>query len=191
VLSTLNEWHTPEPELILAAAHAHAELREGTWYGCAEDTAAEQIRVVKLLDQLAARMGFEMHADPGRFIAEWWDEKVIPGSSAGNMDEVRVREPSHAFSLASRASFREFVARRVAPLEGLVLVRESFVPLIREMLWRIPTLAKLFYDEGWNFLRVKIVEDALSHEGLERRHWRALVGLDPAFEKGKEQLELF
>ncbi len=191
VLSTLKEWLTPEPELVFAAASAYGELREGVWLVREENHEAERAHALDVITRLGDRLGFETTADKPPFDWRWFDYKTIPASSAGAVGETRVREPSHSFVFPRRAAFREFVARRVAPLQGIVLVSEQRLPLVREMVWRMPTVTKIFYDEGWSFLRVKIAEEALEWEGLAQRHWRALLGLEPPFEKGKEQLELF
>jgi DNA methylase len=193
VLAQFPELLTPEIELVEVCAEACAERVGGEWHLREVDRAGEVERAFELLSRLGAQLNHGVRAgeigDP--FALVWTEEKIVPASSTGSVQEARVHEDSIGFNFKDRVDMSLLVREPTAPLRGLVVIPESYVELAKEKLRRSPTLKKLLREAGWEFLRVPFVEMLLDSPSIERAEFQLALGLDPPLAEGKEQMELF
>ncbi len=159
---------TPETGLVALCARAYADERAGIWYWRG-DAEAERTRVMHVLVELGARLGFETARDRAPFEIAWKD-------AAG--------EIAHGFAWGAR--FADLARVHVAPARGYLLVTDYHVPLLLEKTKRLPHRAERFYEAGWDFARVESIEKLTAIENITREDLIGLAGLTRA----ASQLEL-
>lgn len=191
ILRQFSNLLTPERGLIEICARAYATWTNDAWVWQADDPGAQLSHAPALLAQLGTRLGYQVNQDAAPFELVWRAGKVIPASSSGSVAETIVYENACAFLVRARADFSELVARRAAPLRGLVVIPERQVELTRERLRRDPRWRKRLERAGWDFLRVPFVEMLLEQNATERPELELAIGLDPPLARGREQMELF
>jgi hypothetical protein len=185
------------------------------------DEAAEEKRALELLTRLGECLGFEVHAGKhngqermkrteqdgqewvkrterweGRageepFDLEWWETRVVPGSSAGTVPETRVREVAWRFVWRTRARFIDLLGVKPLPARGLLVLPERLTVLMKEKTRRNNPRWRAFQENGWDFLRLRFIEELLGFAEADVRYWRTVIGIAPEWEKGREQLQLF
>jgi hypothetical protein len=184
---------TPEIELVEVCAAAYAKIVDGEWRWREADVSAELERAEALVSELGARLNLQVRAgdeDDG-FDLAWREEKIVPASSGGSVQEARVLEDWHAFIFRERVDLQALVRAPVSPLHGSIVIPETQVDLAKEKLRRMPAFQKPLHEAGWEFLRLPFVEILLKSPSVERAEFQLACGLDPALAKGKEQMELF
>ncbi len=100
-------------------------------------------------------------------------------------------ELTHGFVWRTRAEFADLLQIHIAPARGYLVVPESIVALMQEKLRRLPHVAEILYELGWNFVRVPFVEKLLEQETIEKHDLVYVTGLVPPSMEQKPQLELF
>jgi hypothetical protein len=193
VLARFPELLTPEIELVEVCAAAYAEPVGGEWRWREVDSEGELRSAVELVARLGTHLNLKVRTSErgDQFDLVWSEEKIVPASSTGSVQEARVHEDSHGFIFRDHVDLRALLRAPATPLHGLVVIPETQVELAKEKLRRLPTLQKPLHEAGWEFLRLPFIEMLLDSSSVERAEFQLALGLDPALAKGKEQMELF
>lgn len=169
---------TPEAGLIELCAAAYAEPM----------AEAERLRARDALARLGERLGYTTLFD---FRFSIFDS-IENRAASENFDVVWQADGdlAHAFVWRAAAQFTDLAQVQIAPRRGYVIVPENFAALMQEKTRRLPHLAEAFYEAGWNFVRVPMVERLLARDTLERGDEVLMAGLLPPLASERAQLEL-
>lgn len=170
---------TPEDGLVELCAAAYAEP-------IAE---AERARARDALARLGERLGYRVIFDFRFALAD-----AIPISNLQSLVFVVAWETegniAHAFIWRAHTQFTDLAQMHLTPTRGYVIVPENWVALLQEKTHRLPHLAEAFYEAGWNFVRVPMLEQLLAQDKIERGDVALMAGLMPPLASGRAQLEL-
>lgn len=150
---------TPEAGLIARCARVYAEERGDGYEWRARDEAREKSRAGELLARLSEKLGYENARAVAPF--DWaWQE---------NGESV--------FGFVWRAQFEELARVHLPPTKGFLLIADHDLEFFQARVNRVPHWVELFYEAGWDFLRVSAIEKIARAEKFSREEFGLLAGL--------------
>lgn len=165
----LNGPLTPEPSLVLLCMHSYGLEANGLWRLREEDEPNRRAEELDALRHDLEELGRRLRYRPTR--GRGWD--------------LRWRERGrdiYLFHLSATATVSEAVLRRPSIPRGgrpCWVLPGGRAELLAEKLRRDPRLARALWEAGWQLVKFRHLRRLLA-EGVDRRTFAVLLGLDPA-----------
>jgi hypothetical protein len=177
----LNGPLTPELALVLVCMESYSVQRNGMLSLRPEDDPLQRTAELKALrndlTELGKRLGFRVKRSGP------WDVRWL---EAG-------RE-SHVFAISSTAALVRHLLPRHDVDEGArrcLVLPGGRSHLSTFKLQRDPRLAKIVEEDGWQFIKFRLLRRLVAEEELDRHALKTVLGLDPIAEQEAAQIPLF
>jgi len=159
---------TPEPSLVLLCLQSYGVEEGGIWHLREEDDPARRAEEIEALRQDLEALGRRLRYRPAR--GRGWD--------------LRWRERGrdvYLFRLSATAALGDVVASPPVPRGGRPcrVLPGGRAELLAEKLRRDPRLARIVWGNGWQFVKFRHLRRLIA-EGVDRRTFAVMLGLDPA-----------
>ncbi len=160
---------TPEPSLVRLCMHSYGVEDGGVWRLREEDDPARRAEELDALRRELEELGRRLRYRPAR--GRGWD--------------VRWRERGrdiYLFRLSATAALGEIVSGRLSVPRGgrpCWVLPGGRAELLAEKLRRDPRLARAAWGAGWQFVKFRHLRRLIA-EGVDRRTFAVMLGLDPA-----------
>ena len=170
---------TPDLALAMACVESYGRFEGGVWRLREEDRPdrrAEELRTLREeLKTLGQRLGFRVGEGKG------WDIRWREG-----------RRDAYLFVLSSTAALGRHLLRGPQIPEGAhpcLVFPGGRAELLARKLRRDPRLAHAAAEKGWHFIKFRHLRRLIA-EGLDRRLFETMLGLDPIVEREGVQIPL-
>lgn len=170
---------TPDLALVRACVESYARFADGVWRVREEDQPrrrAEEMRALEeALKALGRRLGFQVGTGKG------WRVRWREG-----------RRDVYLFALSPTAALGPYLlrGRRIPGSAHPCLVFPGGrAELLAHKLRRDPRLARAAAEQGWHFIKFRHLRRLIA-EGLDRRLFETMLGLDPIVEQEGVQIPL-
>lgn len=170
---------TPDLSLVIACVESYGRFEDGVWRLREEDKPdrrAEELRTLREeLKTLGQRLGFRVGEGKGRDIR--WREG---------------RRDVYLFILSSTAALGRYLLHGPQIPEGAhpcLVFPGGRAELLARKLRRDPRLARAAAEKGWHFIKFRHLRRLIA-EGLDRRLFETMLGLDPIVEREGVQIPL-
>ncbi|MFN3762655.1 MAG: hypothetical protein ACK4WK_05560, partial [Anaerolineae bacterium] len=160
---------TPEPSLVLLCMRAYGMEDGGVWHLREEDDPARRAEELDALRRDLEELGRRLRYRPAR--GRGWD--------------VRWRERGrdvYLFRLSATAALGDILSGRLSVPRGgrpCWVLPGGRAELLAEKLRRDPRLARAAWGAGWQFVKFRHLRRLIA-EGVDRRTFAVMLGLDPA-----------
>jgi hypothetical protein len=159
---------TPEPSLVLLCLQSYGVEEGGIWHLREEDDPARRAEEIEALRQDLEALGRRLRYRPAR--GRGWD--------------LRWRERGrdvYLFRLSATAALGDVVASPPVPRgrRPCRVLPGGRAELLAEKLRRDPRLARIVWGNGWQFVKFRHLRRLIA-EGVDRRTFAVMLGLDPA-----------
>lgn len=160
---------TPEPSLVLLCMRSYGVEDGGVWRLREEDDPTRRAEELDALRRDLEELGRRMHYRPAR--GRGWD--------------LRWRERGrdiYLFRIASTATLGDIFSERPSIPRGgrpCWILPGGRAELLAEKLRRDPRLARAVWGAGWQFVKFRHLRRLIA-EGVDRRTFAVMLGLDPA-----------
>ena len=159
---------TPEPSLVLLCLQSYGVEEGSTWHLREEDDPARRAEEMEALRRDLEALGRRLRYRPAR--GRGWD--------------LRWRERGrdvYLFRLSATAALGDVVTGPPVPRGGRPcrVLPGGRAELLAEKLRRDPRLARIVWGNGWQFVKFRHLRRLIA-EGVDRRTFAVMLGLDPA-----------
>lgn len=170
---------TPDLSLAIACVESYGRFADGVWRLREEDKPdrrAEELRTLREeLKTLGRRLGFRVGEGKGWDVR--WREK---------------RRDVYLFVLSSTAALGRYLLRGRRIPEGAhpcLVFPGGRAELLARKLQRDPRMVRAAAEGGWHFIKFRHLRRLIA-EGLDRRLFETMLGLDPIVEREGVQIPL-
>ena len=168
VYRSLNGPLTPEPSLVLLCLQSYGVEEGGIWHLREEDDPARRTEEIEALRRDLEALGRRLRYRSVR--GRGWD--------------LRWRERGrdvYLFRLSATAALGDVVAGPPVPRGGRPcrVLPGGRAELLAEKLRRDPRLARIVWGNSWQFVKFRHLRRLIA-EGVDRRTFAVMLGLDPA-----------
>ena len=159
---------TPEPSLVFLCIRSYGVEEGGIWRLREEDDPARRAEEIEALQQDLEALGRRLSYRPAR--GRGWD--------------LRWRERGrdvYLFRLSATAALGDIIAGPPVPRGGRPcrVLPGGRAELLAEKLRRDPRLARAAWGAGWQLVKFRHLRRLIA-EGVDRRTFAVMLGLDPA-----------
>ncbi len=160
---------TPEPSLVLLCMRSYGIEDGGVWRLREEDDPTRRAEELDALRQDLEELGRRMHYRPAR--GRGWD--------------LRWRERGrdvYLFRISATATLGDIISGKLSIPHGghpCWVLPGGRAELLAEKLRRDPRLARTVWGAGWQFVKFRHLRRLIA-EGVDRRTFAVMLGLDPA-----------
>jgi hypothetical protein len=172
---------TPELGLVLVCVESYSVQRDEMLSLRPEDDPLQRGAELKALRadlmELGKRLGFSTRRG-GQWDVRWLEEG----------------KESHVFALSSTAALvRHLLARHDADegAQRCLVLPGGRSHLATFKLQRDPRLAQIVEQDGWQFIKFRLLRRLIAEEELDRHALKTVLGLDPIAEQEAAQIPLF
>ncbi len=168
---------TPDLSLVLACLDSYGRWREGEWWLREEDAPGRRAKEVQVLRKdlvaLGKRLGFRVRRGRG------WDVRWQEGG-----------QDIYLFALSPTAALGRYLLADPSVPEGAIpclVFPGGRAELLAHKLQRDPRLARVAGEKRWQFIKFRHLRRLIA-EGLDRRSFETVLGLDPV--TGREGVQI-
>lgn len=179
IYATLNGPLTPDPSLVLLCLDSYGVVEQGRWRLREEDHPQRRAEEIALLRQdlkmLGKRLGFRVTGGEGWDVR--WQEK---------------ERDIYLFAISATATLGRYLLHGPPVPEGsspCLVFPGGRAELLIHKLRRDPRLERAGREKGWQFIKFRHLRRLIG-EGLDRRLFEAVLGLDPIVEREGVQIPL-